>query len=67
VPPDLAVALKGNARARSTFEGFSPSRRREYVDWIVEAKGEDTRARRLAQAIAWMAEGKSRNWKYERC
>ena len=67
VPPDLAVALKGNARARSTFEGFSPSRRREYVEWIVEAKGEDTRARRLAQAIAWMAEGKSRNWKYERC
>lgn len=66
VPPDLAAALKGNARARSTFEGFSPSRRREYVDWIVEAKGEDTRARRLVQAVAWMAEGKSRNWKYER-
>jgi uncharacterized protein YdeI (YjbR/CyaY-like superfamily) len=67
VPPDLAAALRGNARARTTFRGLSPSGRREYVEWIVEAKGEDTRARRLAQAIAWMAEGKSRNWKYERC
>jgi uncharacterized protein YdeI (YjbR/CyaY-like superfamily) len=67
VPPDLAAALKGNARARATFEGFSPSRRREYVEWITEAKSEETRARRLAQAIAWMAEGKSRNWKYEKC
>jgi uncharacterized protein YdeI (YjbR/CyaY-like superfamily) len=67
VPPDLAAALKRNAGARATFEGFSPSRRREYVEWIVEAKSEETRARRLAQAIAWMAEGKSRTWKYEKC
>jgi len=67
VPPDLAAALKRSARARTTFEGFSPSRRREYVEWIVEAKSGETRARRLAQAIAWMAEGKARNWKYERC
>ncbi len=67
VPPDLVAALARNAKARATFEGFSPSRRRDYVEWILEAKGEDTRARRLAQAVAWMAEGKSRNWKYERC
>ncbi len=67
VPPALAVALRRNAAARATFEGFSPSRRREYVDWIVEAKGADTRDRRIAQAVEWMAEGKSRNWKYERC
>lgn len=67
VPPDLAAALKGNTRAGTTFQALGPSRRREYVEWIVEAKGADTRARRLAQAIAWMAEGKSRNWKYERC
>ena len=66
VPPDLARALARNAKARATFEAFSPSRRRDYVEWIVEAKGKDTRARRLASAIAWMAEGKSRNWKYER-
>jgi uncharacterized protein YdeI (YjbR/CyaY-like superfamily) len=67
VPPDLAAALERSRKAAATFEGFSPSRRREYVEWIVEAKGADTRARRLAQAIAWMAEGKARNWKYEKC
>jgi uncharacterized protein YdeI (YjbR/CyaY-like superfamily) len=67
VPPDLAAALRKDARARATFEGFPPSKRRDYVEWIVEAKGAETRARRLAQAVAWMAEGKARNWKYERC
>jgi uncharacterized protein YdeI (YjbR/CyaY-like superfamily) len=67
VPPDLAAALRRHARARATFEAFSPSKRRDYVEWIVEAKAEATRARRLAQAIEWMAEGKARNWKYERC
>ena len=67
VPPDLAAALRKDARARATFDAFSPSRRRDYVEWIVEAKAEATRARRLAQAVAWMAEGKARNWKYERC
>jgi uncharacterized protein YdeI (YjbR/CyaY-like superfamily) len=67
VPADLAAALRKDARARATFEAFSPSRRRDYVEWIVEAKAKETRARRLAQAIAWMAEGKARNWKYERC
>ncbi len=67
VPQDVAAALARNAKARATFEGLSPSKRRDYVEWIVEAKGAETRARRLAQAVAWMAEGKSRNWKYERC
>jgi uncharacterized protein YdeI (YjbR/CyaY-like superfamily) len=67
VPPDLAAALRKDAKARATFEGFPPSARRDYVDWIVEAKAAETRARRLAQAVAWMAEGKRRNWKYERC
>jgi uncharacterized protein YdeI (YjbR/CyaY-like superfamily) len=67
VPPDLTAALRKDARARATFEAFSPSRRRDYVEWIVEAKAEATRARRLAQAVEWMAEGKARNWKYERC
>jgi uncharacterized protein YdeI (YjbR/CyaY-like superfamily) len=66
VPADLKAALGKSAKARATFEGFSPSHRREYVEWIIEAKGEETRARRLATAIEWMAEGKSRMWKYER-
>jgi uncharacterized protein YdeI (YjbR/CyaY-like superfamily) len=64
VPQDLVAALKKNAKARATFEAFSPSHRREYLEWITEAKREETRARRIAQAVEWMAEGKRRNWKY---
>ena len=66
VPAELAAALKKNAAARKTFEGFPPSHRREYVEWISEAKQETTRQKRIAQTIEWLAEGKSRNWKYER-
>jgi uncharacterized protein YdeI (YjbR/CyaY-like superfamily) len=67
VPPDLAKALRANRKALATFESFSPSHRREYVEWIVEAKRKDTRERRIATALEWLAEGKSRNWKYEKC
>ena len=63
-PKDLIAALAKNKKAKSTFESFSPSARREYVAWIVEAKSDETRQRRLDQAIEWMAEGKPRNWKY---
>ena len=66
-PADLVAALKKNAKARKAFDAFPPSAQREYVDWIVEAKREDTRSKRLAQAVEWMAEGKRRNWKYEAC
>ena len=66
-PADLVAALKENPKARATFEGFTPSKRRDYVEWILEAKRAGTRARRIATAIVWMAEGKSRNWKYEQC
>lgn len=65
-PDDLGAALQANAAARATFEAFPPSQQREYIEWIVEAKQAATREKRLAQAIAWMAEGKRRNWKYER-
>ena len=64
VPADLKQALAKNARARAAFEAFSPSHRREYVQWIEEAKHEETRKKRLGTAIDWLAEGKSRNWKY---
>jgi uncharacterized protein YdeI (YjbR/CyaY-like superfamily) len=67
VPDDLRKALARNVAARKTFEGFSPSNRREYIEWLVEAKREDTRSRRLAQTLEWLAEGKSRNWKYQNC
>jgi uncharacterized protein YdeI (YjbR/CyaY-like superfamily) len=64
-PPDLAAALKKNKAAAKVFAGFSPSCRREYIDWIIEAKRQETRERRLAQAIEMIAEGKQRNWKYQ--
>lgn len=64
VPDYFLAALEGNPAARATFEGFSPSARREYVEWVSEAKGEETRRRRLETAVEWMAEGKPRNWKY---
>jgi len=66
VPDSLTEALAGNEKARAAFEAFSPSHRREYVEWITEAKGEETRKRRIATALEWLAEGKSRNWKYEK-
>jgi uncharacterized protein YdeI (YjbR/CyaY-like superfamily) len=67
VPDDLTAALQGNAAARATFERFSPSHKREYVEWLTEAKTETTRSKRLGTAIEWMAEGKPRNWKYMNC
>ena len=66
LPVSLSAAFKTNKKARAGFVGFSPSHKREYIEWITDAKSDETRARRLAQAMEWMAEGKSRNWKYER-
>lgn len=65
--PDLKRALSANPRAKQQFAAFSPSQQREYLTWIAEAKADATRARRLADAIAWIAEGKQRNWKYMNC
>jgi uncharacterized protein YdeI (YjbR/CyaY-like superfamily) len=67
VPADLSTALGANPKAQTTFEGFSPSNKREYIAWITEAKTEATRSRRLETAIEWMSEGKPRNWKYMNC
>jgi len=67
VPEDLAKALQGKTAARATFEKFSPSHKREYIEWITEAKTEATRTKRLQTAIEWMMEGKPRNWKYMNC
>jgi uncharacterized protein YdeI (YjbR/CyaY-like superfamily) len=66
VPADLASALRSNAEARAAFHSFSPSCKREYVEWITEAKRDDTRRRRLATALEWISEGKTRNWKHRR-
>ncbi|PSJ37573.1 YdeI/OmpD-associated family protein [Allosphingosinicella deserti] len=66
IPDDLSAALALRPRAAETFAAFSPACRRDYLEWIVEAKRPETRARRIAEAVGWIAEGKSRNWKYER-
>ena len=64
VPLDLSDALSKNEKAKETFEKFSTSNKREYAEWISEAKTTETRNKRLDTAIEWMAEGKIRNWKY---
>jgi uncharacterized protein YdeI (YjbR/CyaY-like superfamily) len=66
-PPDLAAALKRHRRAATAWAKFSPSCRREYIDWITEAKRPATREQRLRTTLAWSAEGKARNWKYQDC
>jgi uncharacterized protein YdeI (YjbR/CyaY-like superfamily) len=65
-PAILTSAFKAHRKAKAGYDAMPPSHRREYIEWITEAKSDDTRERRLAQALEWMAEGKSRNWKYER-
>ena len=64
LPEDLQQALEGSPEALASYDGFSPSEQREYTEWITEAKREETRTRRVATAVEWMAEGKPRNWKY---
>jgi uncharacterized protein YdeI (YjbR/CyaY-like superfamily) len=69
LPDDLAALLaqKKHAAASKTYSGFGAGAQREYVDWIAEAKTEATRQKRLATTLEWLAEGKRRNWKYEKC
>ena len=64
VPPDLLTALRKNRKALAVFDAFPPSHRKEYIQWITEAKREETRVSRVATAVEWIAEGKHRNWKY---
>ena len=66
VPEELTTALKKNKKALAAFEGFPPSHRREYIEWITEAKTEATREKRVATTVEWLVEGKSRNWKYQK-
>jgi uncharacterized protein YdeI (YjbR/CyaY-like superfamily) len=66
-PPEFAKALKADKKAATAFAAFSPSCKREYIEWIAEAKRPETRDKRIAQAIEWIAEGKQRNWKYQNC
>jgi uncharacterized protein YdeI (YjbR/CyaY-like superfamily) len=67
VPPELTAALKRNKMASKVFAEFSPSCKREYADWIADAKRRETKEKRVKQAVEWIAEGKQRNWKYMNC
>jgi uncharacterized protein YdeI (YjbR/CyaY-like superfamily) len=66
MPKEFAAALRKSKKAAATFEAFAPSHKREYIEWIVEARTDETRQRRMATAVQWIAQGKGRNWKYER-
>ena len=66
IPDAFQKALNKNKTAASTFKNFSPSHRYEYLEWITEAKTDETKNKRIVQAIEWLVEGKSRNWKYMR-
>ena len=67
VPPELTEALAADDLAAQTFTNFPPGCRREYCEWVAEAKRPETKAKRVADTIAWLREGKRRNWKYENC
>jgi uncharacterized protein YdeI (YjbR/CyaY-like superfamily) len=66
-PAEFATALQRNKKAAAVFAAFSPSCKREYVEWIADAKRQETRDKRIATALEWIAEGKQRNWKYQNC
>jgi uncharacterized protein YdeI (YjbR/CyaY-like superfamily) len=65
--PDFAAALARAPAAQAALDGFPPGQRREYIDWIADAKQDATRQKRIATAVEWLSEGKRRNWKYEKC
>jgi uncharacterized protein YdeI (YjbR/CyaY-like superfamily) len=67
MPDGLASALAANPAAQASYDAFSPSAKRDYLEWVLGAKQSATRAKRIAQAVEWMAQGKKRHWKYEKC
>jgi uncharacterized protein YdeI (YjbR/CyaY-like superfamily) len=67
IPAELAAALKKNKAATKVWNDFAPGSQREYAEWITDAKRAETKEKRIAQAIEWIAEGKQRNWKYQNC
>jgi uncharacterized protein YdeI (YjbR/CyaY-like superfamily) len=66
IPDYFIKALEKNKKTLQSFENFSYSHKKEYVEWITEAKTDETRNKRIATALEWIAGGKGRNWKYER-
>jgi len=67
IPEYFSRAVKQNKKALTTFASFPYSKKKDYVEWVSEAKSDETRQRRLQTSVEWLAQGKARNWKYERC
>lgn len=67
IPDYFTKALSKNKAAKKVFDGFTPGKKKEYVEWLTEAKTEATRDKRMEQALEWIAEGKTRHWKYQNC
>lgn len=67
LPVEFKAALQKSKKASAVFAAFSPSCKREYIEWIAEAKRPETRDKRIVTAIEWIADGKQRNWKYQNC
>lgn len=67
MPPEFGAALAAVPAAQAAFDGFPPGARRDYLEWITGAKADATRDKRIAQAVEWIAAGRKRNWKYEKC
>ena len=67
MPEDFAQALAAAPGAKAVYDTFTDAQRREYLEWITTAKREGTRSKRIATSVAWIGEGKRRNWKYENC
>jgi uncharacterized protein YdeI (YjbR/CyaY-like superfamily) len=65
--PDFAAALERAPKAKAALDSFPASARRDYLEWVADAKQDATRQKRIASAIEWLGEGKRRNWKYESC
>lgn len=66
-PVDFTAALKKNKKANTVFENFTPGKKKDYIEWITEAKTEATKLKRIETSVEWIAEGKSRMWKYQNC
>jgi len=66
MPADFAAALKKNKNAQTVFDSFPPGKRKDYIEWITEAKTEATKLKRIETAVEWIAEGKARHWKYQK-
>lgn len=67
VPDHFLAAVRKNKKALATFDAFPYSKKKDYVEWVTEAKTDETRSKRLATTVEWLSEGKARNWKYEKC